>query len=245
MDEDRVFAKKMDRILPFEFDEKVARVFNNMLDRSVPLYQESIKQQARMALRFYQKGTNIYDLGCSNGNLGLKILNEFKGKIFEQNDFSMVAVDSSSPMIEKYRTLLDDNQKKSVELVWDCIENITMSDASVVVINLTMQFLDMGKRKELISRIYQELVPGGVLILTEKVTQDDDVYKNLYEDFYREFKLENGYSELEISQKRDALEKVLIPETIRDHKNRIIKAGFNNFDIFLKWFNFASMIAYK
>ncbi len=103
----------------------------------------------------------------------------------------------------------------------------------------------MEKRAELINRIYKGLVKGGILLLTEKITQDDIVFKSIYEDFYKKFKLENGYSELEISQKRDALEKVLIPETISDHEKRIKGAGFNKFDIFLKWFNFASMIAYK
>ena len=237
---DRIFAEKMEEVSPFEFDKKVVNVFDDMLDRSVPLYQESIKRQALLARHFYKNGTIIFDLGCSNGNLGLMILNEFKEK-----KLSMAAVDSSSPMIEKYRTKLGENQKESVELICDYIENISISNASVVIINLTMQFLDMDKRAELVNRIYKGLVKGGVLLLTEKITQTDIVFKNLYEDFYKEFKLENGYSELEISQKRDALEKVLIPETIADHQKRIKYAGFINFDILLKWFNFASMIAYK
>ncbi|MCK5350216.1 MAG: carboxy-S-adenosyl-L-methionine synthase CmoA [Desulfobacula sp.] len=240
MNKDRVFAQKMKQVLPFEFDEKVAHVFNDMLDRSVPLYQESIKLQARLISRFYQQGTIIYDLGCSNGNLGLMILNEFKGK-----ELLMLAVDSSSPMIEKYRARLEKTQKESVDLICDYIENISISNASIVIINLTMQFLDMDTRAELVKRIYRGLVRGGILLLTEKITQDDIVFKSLYEDCYKKFKLENGYSELEISQKRDALEKVLIPETIYDHEKRIKHAGFKNFDIFLKWFNFASMIAYK
>lgn len=245
MKKDRVFAKKMEKILPFEFDEKVAHVFNDMLDRSVPLYQESIKQQAMLTSRFYKQGTIIYDLGCSNGNLGVKILRNFKKIEAKEKKFSMIAVDSSSPMIEKYRAKLGANQDKSVELICDYIESISITNASVVIINLTMQFLDMDKRAELVNRIYKGLVKGGVLLLTEKITHADMVFKSLYEDFYKEFKLENGYSELEISQKRDALERVLIPETITDHEKRIKQAGFNNFDIFLKWFNFASMIAYR
>jgi len=245
MDEDRVFAEKMEKVLPFKFDEKVTRVFNNMLDRSVPLYQESIKQQAMLTLRFYQPGTIAYDLGCSNGNLGLKILEEFNTVGNRGKELSMVAVDSSSPMIEKYREKLAKSKNDSVELICDYIENVEISNASIVVINLTMQFIDIKKRAELVKRIYNGLAKGGVLLLTEKITQNNDVFKELYEDFYKEFKLENGYSELEISQKRDALEKVLVPETILDHEERIRTAGFNNFDIFLKWFNFASMIAYK
>jgi tRNA (cmo5U34)-methyltransferase len=240
MNKDRIFARQRKKVLPFEFDEKVAHVFNDMLVRSVPLYEESIKCQAMLADRFYKQGTNIYDLGCSNGNLGVMILNESKGK-----KLSMVAVDSSSPMIEKYRARLEKKQRKSVKLICDYIENIKISNASVVIINLTMQFFDMEKRAELVRNIYKGLVNGGVLLLTEKITQDNEVFKSLQEDFYKGFKLKNGYSELEISQKRDALEKVLIPETVSDHEKRIKNAGFKNFDIFLKWFNFASMIAYK
>ncbi|MCP3899596.1 MAG: carboxy-S-adenosyl-L-methionine synthase CmoA [Desulfobacteraceae bacterium] len=240
MDKDRIFARQMKKVSPFEFDENVAHVFNDMLDRSVPLYQESIKWQARLACRFYKEETIIYDLGCSNGNLGLMILNEFKTR-----KFSMNAIDSSAPMIEKYRARLKEVKTESVNLTCNYIENIQISNASVVIINLTMQFLDMEKRAELVKNIYNGLVKGGILLLTEKVDQDDETFKSLHQDFYKEFKLENGYSELEISQKRDALEKVLVPETIADHEKRIEQAGFNNFDIFLKWFNFASMIAYK
>ncbi len=240
MNKDRVFAKEMKKIVPFEFDQKVAHVFNDMLERSVPLYQESINCQATIASRYYQQGTMVYDLGCSNGNLGMMILDKFENK-----DFSMIAVDSSSPMIEKYRARIKKSKKESVDLVCDYLENINISNASIVIINLTLQFLEMDTREKLIRKIYKGLVKGGVLLLTEKITQDDSWFKNLQENFYKEFKLENGYSELEISQKRDALEKVLIPETIADHEKRVKKAGFNNFDIFLKWFNFASMIAYK
>ncbi len=240
MDKDRIFARQMKKVTPFEFDENVAHVFNDMLDRSVPLYQESIKWQAMLADRFYKKGTIIYDLGCSNGNLGLMILEKFKTR-----KFSMNAIDSSKPMIEKYRARLKGIQTELVNLTCDYIENIRISNASVVIINLTMQFLDVEKRAELVRNIYNGLVKGGILLLTEKVYQDDEIFRSLHLDFYKKFKLENGYSELEISQKRDALEKVLVPETIAEHKKRIKQAGFNNFDIFLKWFNFASMIAYK
>ena len=237
---DRIFAQKMKEVLPFKFDEKVVNVFDDMLDRSVPLYQESIKNQALLTQRFYKDGTQIYDLGCSNGNLGLMILDAFK-----ERQFSMIAVDNSAPMIEKYRAELGKAEKGSIDLVCDNIENIRISNASVVVINLTMQFFNMDKRSELVDHIYKGLVKGGIFLLTEKITHDNNTFKRLQEDFYKRFKLENGYSELEISQKRDALDRVLIPETIADHEKRIKHAGFKNFDIFLKWFNFASMIAYK
>ncbi len=240
MNKDRIFAEQMKTVSPFEFDKNVAGVFNDMLNRSVPLYKESIKYQAMLALRFYRQGTRIYDLGCSNGNLGLMIMDRFKTK-----QFSMVAIDSSWPMIEKYKARLKQEQEGSVKLICDYIENISITNASVVIINLTMQFIDTVKRAELVRNIYKGLVKGGILLLTEKIVQENNVFRGVHEEFYRNFKLANGYSELEISQKRDALEKVLIPETISDHEKRIREAGFTGFDIFLKWFNFASMITYK
>jgi tRNA (cmo5U34)-methyltransferase len=240
MNKDRIFVRQKEKIAPFKFDKKVANVFNDMLDRSVPLYQESIKSQAMLVSRFYKQDTRIYDLGCSNGNLGMMILKKLKEK-----RITMVAIDSSSPMIEKYRERLEGVEKESVNLICDNIENIKIFNASVVIMNLTMQFINIEKRAELIKNIYNGLIKGGVILLTEKIAQDDEVFRMFQEDFYKTFKLENGYSELEISQKRDALENVLIPENISTHENRIKKAGFKNFDIFLKWFNFASMIAYK
>lgn len=241
MEEDRVFAEKKKSIPPFEFNREVTAVFDNMLTRSVPLYQESIQRQAQMALRFYQDKTRIYDLGCSHGNLGMLILDQFKHK-----PFAMVACDSSLPMIQRYRSRLE---KKTcpfpIDLVWGRMEEISIDNASVVLINLTLQFLELEKREGLIQQIYAGLLPGGILLLTEKISHGPGTVSDLAQEFYRRFKRENGYSDLEISQKRDALEKVLIPETLEVHLQRISQAGFSACEVWLKWFNFASMIAIK
>lgn len=241
MKKDNVFREKMKEVPPFAFNEAVASVFDDMLTRSVPLYRHSIKLQAKLTRLFYQDKTHIYDLGCSHGNFGLLAV-----KVFDNTSFEMIGVDSSQPMIEKYRKRLSHLKgKPNIRLFCDNIENITIENASVVVINLTLQFLDLLKRDALIEKIFQGLQPGGVLLLTEKTIHSDPHYNTLQNDFYKSFKLENGYSELEISQKRDALEKVLIPETIESHWQRIQKAGFTFFDVYLRWFNFASMIAIK
>ncbi|MCP3944597.1 MAG: carboxy-S-adenosyl-L-methionine synthase CmoA [Desulfobacteraceae bacterium] len=241
MKKDRVFAEKKNRIEPFAFNREVTAVFDDMLTRSVPLYKESIQRQAQMALEFFQVGTRIYDLGCSHGNLGILILDQFK-----KSPFAMVGVDSSRPMIDKYHTRLPrvENFQK-IDLVCGQLEDIPIENASVVLINLTLQFLDVKKRSRLIKKIYQGLLPGGVLLVTEKTVHRALPVNDLEQDFYRRFKRENGYSELEISQKRDALEKVLIPESMEVHKQRFIDAGFSSIEIWLKWFNFASMIAIK
>ena len=241
MEQDRVFLDKKLRVNPFEFNKEVARVFDDMLNRSVPFYAESIKRQSQLTAQFYQPGSRIYDLGCSHGNLGMLILNQLK-----ERPFTMVAVDSSKPMIEKYSKRLEkcDNGQK-VDLVCGFLEDIQIKNASAVLINLTLQFLDIGKRDDLIKKIYQGMNPNGILVLTEKTIHASKAQNDLQIKFYKAFKLENGYSELEISQKRDALEKVLVPDTIETHQNRTLNAGFATFDVWLKWFNFASMIAIK
>ena len=241
MKKDRLFAKKREAMPAFEFNEAVASVFSDMLERSVPNYVESIKRQAQLALDFYRENTRIYDLGCSHGNLGMLI-----GKAFGEQKFAMTGVDSSRPMIDKYeRRLKEEPFRDRVSLVCDRAENVSMSNASVVVVNLTLQFLDMSLRDTLVADIYRAMVPGGILLLTEKVVSVHDTVSELQLDYYRRFKRENGYSELEISQKREALEDVLVPETIEAHRNRFERAGFTTMDVWLKWFNFASMIAVK
>ena len=254
MKKDRVFAEKKEKIKPFAFNREVASVFDDMLTRSVPLYGESILRQAQMVLKFYQDKTRIYDLGCSHGNKGILILEQFK-----KHPFTMIGVDNSRPMIDRYQTRLDKYQAlpeyqtrhkqktdfHHIDLVCDQLEDIPIENASVVLINLTLQFLDVKKRDTLIQKIFQGLVPGGIILLTEKTIHNEAPGNDLELDFYRQFKLENGYSELEISQKRDALEEILIPESLDVHRKRILTAGFSFFDIWLKWFNFSSMIAIK
>ncbi len=247
MKKDTVFAQKKALITPFQFNTAVAEVFDDMLTRSVPLYWEAIKQQARMTRRFYLEKTRIYDLGCSHGNQGMAILDEFGPA-----PFAMTAVDTSRPMISKYSkrlSALEPNQTigqgQFIDLVCRPMEEISIDNASVVVINLTLQFLDPEKRDSLICTIYQGLSPGGILMLTEKTIHSGLVFNDLEQDFYCQFKRENGYSDLEISQKRDALEKVLIPESVEIHNDRLISAGFSQINVWMKWFNFTSMLAIK
>ncbi len=241
MKKDRVFAQKKNEITAFEFNEQVASVFNDMLIRSVPFYNESITRQAQLCCEFYDRKTMIYDLGCSHGNLGMIIC-----KNFGNNDFLMVGVDSSMPMIEKYKKRLKNTKwRDNVKLICEPAENIEIINASVVILNLTIQFIDPHIRDSLIKKIYRGLVKGGILLLTEKIIHKEEFISDIQQKYYRKFKRENGYSELEISQKRESLEDVLIPETLETHKDRIKDAGFNFFDVWLKWFNFASFIAVK
>lgn len=241
MSTDKIYADPRETIPPFEFNRQVVEVFDDMLGRSVPLYRESILRQAQIAAQNYRTGTRIYDLGCSNGNLGMALCHEMGEKNFE-----MVAVDSSAPMLETFAQRLSAIKcENQIRLEENDIRQVSLENASVVIINLTLQFLPVTDRDELIRKIYQALVPGGILLLTEKVVHEDKTLNGLEQDFYYRFKAENGYSQMEISQKREALENVLVPETLETHRQRLQQGGFAAIDVWLKWFNFASLLAVK
>ena len=241
LQKDTIYTLPQDRILPFEFTDQVAMVFDDMIGRSVPLYRETVKRQAQLTARFYQPGTRIYDLGCSNGNLGLSLCS-----LMLDAPFEMVCVDSSKPMLERFAERLTPLPgSEHLRLVQDDIRTVPMHNASVVVVNLTLQFITVSERDALIQRIHHALVPGGVLLLTEKVIHEDPVLDEMEVGFYYRLKEENGYSRMEISQKREALENILVPESVTCHQKRLHAAGFVTQDLWLKWFNFASFIARK
>ncbi len=241
MAQDKVFSEKKELIEPFTFNEQVVRVFDDMICRSVPLYRENIRRQAQLAARFYKAGTVVYDLGCSNGNTGLNICHEM-----DQAPFSMVGVDNSAPMLGAYRQRLEGHfRAKDVTLILDDVRSVPLENASVVIVNLTLQFLPREDRKELVRKIYEALQPGGIFLLTEKIIHEEPLLDGLQQEFYYRFKKENGYSQLEISQKREALENVLIPDTLDEHFERLRSCGFKKMDVWMKWFNFASLICLK
>jgi tRNA (cmo5U34)-methyltransferase len=237
---DNIFAAKGE-VTPFEFNETVASVFDDMISRSVPLYREIILQQARLAAKFYRPGTSIYDLGCSTGNFASALMQEIKGR-----EFTLTAIDNSSPMIElfKKRITAFGGAGNITPIVSD-IMDVDFAPASVIVSNLTVQFISPDKRDLLIKRIYDSLIPGGIFLLTEKTVNPDDDLAALQQEFYYRLKEENGYSQIEITRKREALENVLIPETVETHITRLTSAGFNAIEIWLKWFHFTSFICRK
>ncbi len=239
---DTIFSTQQQAPAPFEFNETVVRVFDDMLTRSIPCYPEIIQRQAQLTARYYQEGTRIYDLGCSHGNLGIKLLNEMPS-----TDFEMIAVDNSKPMLDRYNRRLESypSQRPGLHLIHDRIQNIEIRNASVIIINFTLQFIPPEDRDQLLQQVFKGLEPKGILLLSEKVVHSDNSFNDLQQTFYYRFKAENGYSELEISRKRNALENVLIPETIENHLRRLQETGFSHLDIWLKWFNFASFICQK
>jgi tRNA (cmo5U34)-methyltransferase len=241
MQRDTLYDDPRQPVVPFAFDDQVAAVFDDMVQRSIPLYGELIERQAQLIPSFYQDGSRIYDLGCSTGNLAAALC-----RTMGQRPFKMIAVDNSPAMLAICDTRRQELPGgKRIELVLDDIADMAIEEASVAVINFTLQFLSLADRDRVVDRVYRGLRPGGLLLFSEKIVHADEDFNTLQQDFYHRFKRENGYSELAIAQKREALEKVLIPETVADHLKRVTGAGFRRMDIWLKWFNFCSWMCRK
>jgi tRNA (cmo5U34)-methyltransferase len=230
-----------DPVSSFVFDDKVADVFTDMINRSVPGYATIIAMIGTLAERYAQEDSVCYDLGCSLGAATLAMRANIKA-----NDCWIVAVDNSAPMIERFQQVLN-KDKRGIPVQLQCADifDVEIANASVVVLNFTLQFVAQHLRAELIRRIYTGLRPGGMLILSEKIHFEDAALNTLFIDLHHRFKEQNGYSQTEISRKRAAIENVLVPETLRAHEMRIRAAGFASFAVWFQCFNFASMVAVK
>lgn len=241
MGRDIIYNTPKTPVPPFEFNADVADVFDDMIRRSVPLYGEIIRRQAQLIAPWCRSGTRVYDLGCSTGNLAMALCERTA-----PGAFHMVAVDSSRPMLDIFKKRLDSRDRTGdITVVCRDIRRVDLAPASVVVVNFTLQFIPPADRDALLKRIYDALVPGGMLLFSEKIIHPDPVLSDLQVALYYRFKRENGYSDLEISQKREALETVLVPETMETHHDRLRRCGFSGIDAWLKWFNFCSWIAIK
>jgi tRNA (cmo5U34)-methyltransferase len=240
--QDEIYASPLNEIIDFDFDEKVADVFPDMIQRSVPGYGTMISTIGILAAKYAQPNSRCYDLGCSLGAVSLSMRQRIN-----QPDCKIIAVDNSEAMVERGMELLasGNSSRVPVEMVCADIQDIAIEDASVVVLNFTLQFIPLDQRLALITRIYQGLKPGGVLILSEKMAFEDQIKQAFHTEAHHDFKRANGYSDLEISQKRTALDRVMIPESLARHKERLRKAGFPVSEVWFQCFNFASMIAIK
>ncbi|MFE8072161.1 carboxy-S-adenosyl-L-methionine synthase CmoA [Marinobacteraceae bacterium S3BR75-40.1] len=238
---DRIYADAQGAVDQFRFDEAVARVFPDMIRRSVPGYTTIIPMTGVIAARYAQAGSNLYDLGCSLGATTLAMRHAVS-----QPDCRIVAVDNSAAMIERCNHYIAlDEGHVPVELKQSDILDLPIDDASVVTLNFTLQFVEPERRLELLTRICQGLRPGGALVLSEKIRFDDEREQAVQETLHHDFKRAHGYSDLEISQKRSALEQVLIPETLDAHRKRLGQAGFDTVVLWYQCFNFCSLLALK
>jgi len=221
----------------FVFDDKVASVFADMIRRSVPGYGQTLQMVELLAHEYAQDGTRLYDLGCSLGAATMALNRGAAGKACH-----IIGVDSSPAMVDRCRTML---HGETVEILCQDILETDIENASVVVLNFVLQFIAKEERPGLITDIYEGLHEGGVLILSEKIAFDDADENRRQTELHEAFKRAQGYSDMEISRKRTALEHVLIPETQAVHHARLKQAGFSTSNTWFQCFNFVSMIAVK
>ena len=240
MGRDNIFKnRKMNR--EFQFDGKVADVFDDMLNRSVPCYQMVISMISSILGEFLTPGDHVYDLGCSTGQTLVELARELA-----KLDLKFTGIDNSPAMISKAGHKAEMfSLADRVNFQEDDITSLDISGAGAVILNYTVQFIRPVQRKDFLIKIHEALRPGGVLILSEKVLSHDPELNRAYIDLYLDFKRQNGYSETEISRKREALENVLIPFSIKENLELLRAAGFSSSETFFQWFNFASIVAIK
>ncbi len=238
---DAIYSKPAEQVSDFRFDENVAEVFPDMIQRSVPGYSTIVDAIGQMAGRYAEADSHLYDLGCSLGAVSLAI-----SRYVQTPGCKIIAVDNSPAMIERCeRHLQAFKSPVPIQVLCEDLQQVPISNASMVVMNFTLQFIQPEQRGAILKKIYQGLKPGGVLILSEKIRHPSEQGNTLLVDLHHEFKRRNGYSELEISQKRSALENVMLTDSFAEHEQRLHQAGFSDIVLWFKCFNFASMVAIK
>ena len=238
---DKVFKDEITKVSDFKFGTTVVNVFDDMVSRSVPYYNEMQRMLAEIAADHVKEGTFVYDLGCSTGTtlIGLDQL--------IPSDIRFIGIDESQEMLDKCDVKLKEaGFVRPYDLVaGDLHQQLPITNGSVVILCLTLQFVRPLYRERLLKNIYDGLNPGGVLLLVEKVLAESSIFNRDFIKYYYNYKRRNHYSELEISQKREALENVLIPYKLSENMLLLKEAGFAECEIFFKWYNFSGMIAHK
>ncbi|MDT8896533.1 carboxy-S-adenosyl-L-methionine synthase CmoA [Halomonas sp. I1] len=238
---DAIFSTPLDRVARFSFDERVVACFPDMIRRSVPGYGQILAMLGPLAHRHLRHGGHVYDLGCSLGAAGLALAGQLPVEAFRYT-----GVDLSPTMVERARqTLREECPEHDMAVHEGDIRHQTYEASGMILLNFTLQFLAPAERDAVIARLFEALEPGGVLILSEKIVADDEQDNAWLVERYHDFKRANGYSDLEISQKRTALENVLVPDTLAAHHARLERAGFSHSLTWFQYLNFASLIAFK
>lgn len=241
MTQDKLFSQKQDSIDDFDFGKETAAVFDDMLVRSVPFYSEMQRMIAEVAADYAVEDTHLYDLGCSTCTSFLQLDPVLPGRVrFMGVDFSLEMLDRGREKLAQHGFTRD------YELVCaDLNEEVAITNASVVIMNLTLQFIRPVRRHHVMSNIARGVNKGGCLLVVEKVLSKDSKLNRLFIKYYYDFKKRNGYSELEIAQKREALENVLIPYRLEENFELFLNSGFSHCEVFFKWYNFCGMVAVK
>ncbi len=241
MGKDEVFRNEIEKASDFKFGANVARVFDDMVNRSVPFYGEIQRMMAELAATHAKEGSDVYDLGCSTGTTMIGMDTMVPAGI------RFIGVDDSQEMLDKCKSkLLEVGFSRPYELrCGDLNQGVKVANASVVVLCLTLQFVRPIYREQLLKNIIAGLNPGAVLILVEKILAEDSVFNRDFIEYYYNYKRRNHYSEMEISQKREALENVLVPYKLSENINMLRDQGFSHCEVFFKWYNFAGLVAVK
>ncbi|PIE59204.1 MAG: carboxy-S-adenosyl-L-methionine synthase CmoA [Desulfobulbus propionicus] len=225
----------------FSFNQSVAEVFDDMVSRSVPFYHTVIQAVADLLSCRLEDGHRIYDLGCSTGTTLLTLSSFFKDK-----NLAYVGIDKAQPMIDKAISKSRHFSKSHIiSFFVDDILTCPLDNPFVLLCNYTLQFLRPLSRQDLIKRLYDALPPGGMLVISEKTIAHSRRLNRDFIESYHKFKRQQGYSELEIAAKREALENVLVPFSMQENLQMLEQAGFSEREVFFKWNNFTSFIALK
>ncbi len=240
MQTDQIFEQRSIGTGQFTFDGQVADVFDDMISRSIPLYDDVQRVIPRLAELIDHDPIRVVDLGCSTGTSLIHLARSLPNRNLE-----LLGVDNSQPMLDKCLEKLAANELSDrVSLTCCDIQSFEFPRASVVLMNYTLQFINLNQRLPLLRRIREAIQPGGLLLVSEKVChQQPDIDESLV-GLYFDFKRRNGYSQLEIARKRDALENVLIPCSVLENMELLQEAGFRRVELLLKWFNFATFVAF-
>ena len=240
MTEDRLYASG--RVAEdFSFNDRVAEVFDDMLHRSVPYYRTVIEGMAQLLDSLLPQGATLYDLGCSTGTTLLEL-----ARLLPDKRFRYIGIDLAPAMVAKARRKSDMYGKADIlEFRQGDITTCPLPQAAGILCNYTLQFLRPLHRQALVNRLHAALPEGGVLILSEKTISPAIRLNRAFISSYHSFKKQQGYSELEIAAKREALENVLVPFSLGENRTMLENAGFTEIEVFFQWFNFASLVALK
>ena len=238
---DQLFAEPPPRSSDFAFDARTASVFDDMVSRSVPFYSEFQRMVTELAGDFAVPDTNLYDLGCATGTTLLALEDRVEPSV------TFVGVDSSDEMLAQAQRKIDalPSGRERRLIRGDLNDEFTIENASVVILLLTLQFVRPLHRGRVIKTISEGMNPQGCLILVEKLTEPDTLFNRLFIKYYYDMKLRHGYSEMEIANKREALENVLIPYRLEENEELLRSSGFSKFQTWFRWYNFCGMIAVK
>ena len=244
MTRDEVFKTPRPQIVDFAFDESVAGVFPDMIRRSVPGYELVVPMTGLLAARHLiaraaaDGPLRVYDLGCSLGATSLAILGALESLGAEGTDeLEIVAVDNAPAMLAEARSHVTDPRVRFLEAD---VRDLAFDPCRVVTMNWLLQFLPPDDRLEVLARIRDALAGEGLLLVSEKIRYADADMQSFSDGAHLDFKRANGYSELEISQKRTALEQVMLTDTVEAHLERFHAAGFTTARRWFQCLNWAA-----